>query len=240
LFRIAGREALINRFGFNNVGVDVFLQNVARSRWRGILGINIGRNADTPPERAVEDYEIGLEKVYPKASYVTVNISSPNTKGLRDLQQRDALEDLLKRITKKRGILADRHGRRVPLALKVSPDLEAGQIREIADAVKRHRIDAVIATNTTLSRDGIGGLPHAGESGGLSGAPLRDVATRVLKQFSAELKGEAALIGAGGIFSETDARQKIEAGAALVQLYTGLVYRGPGLVPECVSAFRAK
>jgi dihydroorotate dehydrogenase len=228
LFRIVGREALINRFGFNNVGVDVFLQNVARSRWRGILGINIGRNADTPPERAVEDYEIGLEKVYPKASYVTVNISSPNTKGLRDLQQRDALEDLLKRITKKRGILADRHGRRVPLALKVSPDLEAGQIREIA------------ATNTTLSRDGIEGLPRAGESGGLSGAPLRDVATRVLKQFSAELKGEAALIGAGGIFSETDARQKIEAGAALVQLYTGLVYRGPGLVPECVSAFRAK
>jgi dihydroorotate dehydrogenase len=240
LFRIAGREALINRFGFNNVGVDVFLQNVARSRWRGILGINIGRNADTPAARAAEDYEIGLEKVYPKASYVTVNISSPNTKGLRDLQQRDALEDLLKRITKKRGILADRHGRRVPLALKVSPDLEAGQIREIADAVKRHRIDAVIATNTTLSRDGIEGLPHAGESGGLSGAPLRDVATRVLKQFSAELKGEAALIGAGGIFSETDARQKIEAGAALVQLYTGLVYRGPGLVPECVSAFRAK
>jgi dihydroorotate dehydrogenase len=240
LFRIVGKEALINRFGFNNVGVDVFLENVARSRWRGILGINIGRNADTPPERAVEDYEIGLEKVYPKASYVTVNISSPNTKGLRDLQQRDALEDLLKRITKKRGILADRHGRRVPLALKVSPDLEAGQIREIADAVKRHRIDAVIATNTTLSRDGIEGLPHAGESGGLSGAPLRDVATRVLKQFSAELKGEAALIGAGGIFSETDARQKIEAGAALVQLYTGLVYRGPGLVPECVSAFRAK
>jgi dihydroorotate dehydrogenase len=240
LFRIVGEEALINRFGFNNVGVDAFLQNVARSRWRGILGINIGRNADTPPERAVEDYEIGLEKVYPKASYVTVNISSPNTKGLRDLQQRDALEDLLKRITKKRGILADRHGKRVPLALKVSPDLEAGQIREIADAVKRHRIDAVIATNTTLSRDGIEGLPHAGESGGLSGAPLRDVATRVLKQFSAELKGEAALIGAGGIFSETDARQKIEAGAALVQLYTGLVYRGPGLVPECVSAFRAK
>jgi dihydroorotate dehydrogenase len=240
LFRIVEKEALINRFGFNNVGVDAFLRNIEGSRWRGILGINIGRNADTPAERAVEDYEIGLEKVYPRASYVTVNISSPNTKGLRDLQQRDALEDLLKRITKKRGILADRHGKRVPLALKVSPDLDAGQIREIADGVKRHRIDAIIATNTTLSRDGMEGLPRAGESGGLSGAPLRDVATRVLKEFSKELQGEAALIGAGGIFSENDARQKIEAGAALVQLYTGLVYRGPALVSECVSAFRAK
>jgi dihydroorotate dehydrogenase len=240
LFRIVEQEALINRFGFNNAGVEVFLQNIARSRWRGILGINIGRNADTPAERAAEDYQIGLEKVYPKASYVAVNISSPNTKGLRDLQQKDALEDLLKKIIQKREILADRHGKRVPIALKVSPDLDNTQIREIADAVKRHRIDAVIATNTTLSRDGIEGLPHAGESGGLSGAPMRDLATRVLKAFSDELKGEAALIGAGGIFSEKDTLQKIGAGAALVQLYTGLVYRGPALVSECVSAFRAK
>jgi dihydroorotate dehydrogenase len=240
LFRIVEQEALINRFGFNNAGVEVFLQNIARSRWRGILGINIGRNADTPAERAAEDYQIGLEKVYPKASYVAVNISSPNTKGLRDLQQKDALEDLLKKIIQKREILADRHGKRVPIALKVSPDLDDTQIREIADAVKRHRIDAVIATNTTLSRDGIEGLPHAGESGGLSGAPMRDLATRVLKAFSDELKGEAALIGAGGIFSEKDTLQKIGAGAALVQLYTGLVYRGPALVSECVSAFRAK
>ena len=240
LFRIVEREALINRFGFNNVGVDAFLRNIERTRWRGILGINIGRNADTPPERAVEDYEIGLEKVYAKASYVTVNISSPNTKGLRSLQEKNSINDLLSRLSTLKEKLADRHGKRVPLALKVSPDLEGDQIREIADAVKRHRIDAVIATNTTLSRDGIEGLPHAGESGGLSGAPLRDVATRVLKQFSEELKGEAALIGAGGIFSEKDARQKIAAGAALVQLYTGLVYRGPALVPECVSAFRAK
>jgi dihydroorotate dehydrogenase len=240
LFRIVEQEALINRFGFNNAGVEVFLQNIARSRWRGILGINIGRNADTPAERAAEDYQIGLEKVYPKASYVAVNISSPNTKGLRDLQQKDALEDLLKKIIQKREILADRHGKRVPIALKVSPDLDNTQIREIADAVKRHRIDAVIATNTTLSRDGIEGLPHTGESGGLSGAPMRDLATRVLKAFSDELKGEAALIGAGGIFSEKDTLQKIGAGAALVQLYTGLVYRGPALVSECVSAFRAK
>jgi dihydroorotate dehydrogenase len=240
LFRIVEREALINRFGFNSVGVDAFLRNIERTTWRGILGINIGRNADTPAGRAVEDYELGLEKVYAKASYVTINISSPNTKGLRDLQHKDALENLLKRLVQKRQVLADRHGKRVPLALKVSPDLDHGQIGEIADGVKRHRIDAVIATNTTLSRDGIEGLPHAGESGGLSGAPLGDLATGVLKEFSRELKGEAALIGAGGIFSEKDARQKIDAGAALVQLYTGLVYRGPELVSECVSAFRAK
>jgi dihydroorotate dehydrogenase len=240
LFRIVEKEALINRFGFNNVGVDAFLRNVERTRWRGILGINIGRNADTPPERAVEDYEIGLEKVYPKASYVTVNISSPNTKGLRSLHEKNSINDLLSRLAALKEKLADRHGKRVPLALKVSPDLDVDQIREIADAVKRHRIDALIATNTTLSRDGMEGLPHAAEAGGLSGAPIRDLATRVLKQFSKELKGEAALIGAGGIFSGEDARQKIDAGAALVQLYTGLVYRGPGLVSECVSAFRAK
>lgn len=240
LFRILEKEALINRFGFNNVGVDAFLRNIGRSRWRGILGINIGSNADTPAERAVEDYETGLEKVYAKASYVSVNISSPNTKGLRDLQQKAQLEDLLKKIICKRAILAERHGKRVPIALKVSPDLDDTQIRDIADAVKRHGIDAVIATNTTLSREGIESLPHAGESGGLSGAPIRDLASRVLKTFSAELKGEAALIGVGGIFSGKDTRQKIEAGASLVQLYTGLVYRGPELVSECVSAFRAK
>jgi dihydroorotate dehydrogenase len=240
LFRIVEKEALINRFGFNNVGVDAFLRNVERTRWRGILGINIGRNADTPPERAVEDYEVGLEKVYAKASYVTVNISSPNTKGLRSLQEKNSVNDLLSRLSSLKEKLIQRHGKRVPLALKVSPDLDGDQIREIADAVKRHRIDAVIATNTTLSREGIDGQLHAGETGGLSGAPVRDMATRVLKRFSKELKGEATLIGAGGIVSAEDTRQKIDAGAALVQLYTGLVYRGPALVSECVSAFRAK
>ena len=240
LFRIPEKEALVNRFGFNNVGIDQFLRNAERSRWRGILGINIGRNADTPPERAAEDYEIGLEKVYAKASYVTVNISSPNTKGLRDLQQKNLLENLLKRLSQKRAAMADRHGKRVPLALKVSPDLDADEIRAIADAVKRHRIDAVIATNTTLSRDGVQGLAHGNEAGGLSGAPVLARSTEVLNLFKKELKNEAALIGAGGILSKDDARQKIDAGASLVQLYTGLIYRGPGLVPECVSAFRAK
>ncbi len=240
LFRLPQAQALINRLGFNNVGVDAFLQNVGRSRYRGILGINIGRNADTPPERAVDDYEICLEKVYSRASYVTVNISSPNTRGLRDLQQQDQVENLLARLSTRRERLADRHGKRTPLVLKVAPDLETGQIKAIAEAVRRHRIEGVIATNTSVSRDGVEGLPHASEAGGLSGKPLREPATRVLKLLVGELKNEATLIGAGGIFTQSDARDKIAAGASLVQLYTGLIYRGPGLVAECVSAFRAK
>jgi dihydroorotate dehydrogenase len=240
LFRLPQAQALINRLGFNNVGVDAFLQNVGRSRYRGILGINIGRNADTPPERAADDYEICLDKVYSRASYVTVNISSPNTRGLRDLQQRDQVENLLARLSARRERLADRHGKRTPLVLKVAPDLETGQIKAIAEAVRRHRIEGVIATNTSVSRDGVEGLPHANEAGGLSGKPLREPATRALKLLDDELKNEATLIGAGGIFTQSDAREKIAAGASLVQLYTGLVYRGPELVPECVSAFRAK
>jgi dihydroorotate dehydrogenase len=240
LFRIPAKNALINRFGFNNVGLDQFLRNIERASWRGILGINIGKNADTPAERAVEDYAIGLEKVYAKASYVTVNISSPNTKGLRSLQDKEAVENLLSRLSGLREKLTERHGKRVPLALKVAPDLDSREIRDIADAVKRHRIDAVIATNTTLSRDGVEGLPHATEAGGLSGSPVKARATQVLRNFSSELKGEAALVGAGGILTGEDAREKIAAGASLVQLYTGLVYRGPALVSECASAFRAK
>jgi dihydroorotate dehydrogenase len=240
LFRLPAKEALINRFGFNNVGADEVVRNIERAQWRGILGVNIGKNADTPPERAVEDYEIGLEKVYAKASYVTVNISSPNTKGLRDLQQKEQLEELLRRIMQKKEILAERHGRRVPLALKVAPDLRDEEIEDIADAVRRNRIDAVIATNTSLSRAGVTGLEHCEEAGGLSGAPIRGLATEVLRKFASRLKGETLLIGAGGILSGEDAAEKLRAGASLVQLYTGLIYRGPGLVAECASAFRAK
>jgi dihydroorotate dehydrogenase len=240
LFRLPGKEALINRFGFNNAGADEVVRNIERAQWRGILGVNIGKNADTPPERAVEDYEIGLEKVYAKASYVTVNISSPNTKGLRDLQQKDPLDQLLKRIMHKKEILTERHGRRVPLALKVAPDLRDEEIADIADAVRRNRIDAVIATNTSLSRAGVTGLEHWEESGGLSGAPIRGLATEVLRKFASRLKGETLLIGAGGILSGEDAAEKLRAGASLVQLYTGLIYRGPDLVAECASAFRAK
>jgi len=240
LFRLPQAQALINRFGFNNVGVDAFMQNVAGSRYRGILGINIGKNADTPPERAVDDYEICLEKVYSRASYVTVNISSPNTRGLRDLQQQDQVESLLARLSNRRERLADRHGKRIPLVLKVAPDLEPGQIKAIADAVRRYHIEGIIATNTSASREGVEGLPHANETGGLSGAPIRERATRVLRQFRDELRNDVTLIGAGGIVSGNDVEEKRAAGASLVQLYTGLIYRGPALVPECVSAFRAK
>ena len=238
LFRLPERQALINRFGFNNVGVDQFLRNIERTAWKGILGINLGKNADTPPERAVEDYETGMEKVYAKASYITINISSPNTKGLRDLQQHAQLEQLLQRISARRTHLAEKHGKHVPLALKVAPDLGAQEVQDIADAVRRHRFDAVIATNTTVGREGVEGLRHGTEAGGLSGAPVRNKATGVLKLFAGALRGEAALIGAGGILSGADAREKRDAGANLVQLYTGLIYRGPDLVPECVAALR--
>ena len=239
LFRIPEAGALVNRFGFNNVGVDAFLANVARSRWRGILGINIGRNADTPPERAAQDYATCLEKVYGKASYVAINVSSPNTQGLRALQEKDSLESLLARLSALRERLADEHGKRVPLVLKVAPDLNTGEIHEIAQAVRRHRIEGIIATNTSVSREGVEGLRNAAEAGGLSGAPIRQRSTAVLDSFSKNLKGEVTLIGAGGIFSAADTKDKIAAGASLVQLYTGLVYRGPGLIAECVAACRS-
>jgi len=238
LFRLPQARALINRFGFNNVGVDAFLANVARTRWRGILGINIGKNATTPAERAVEDYEHCLEKVYPAASYITINISSPNTAGLRALQEKDSLEHLLARLASLRQTLIARHQKRVPLLLKVAPDLDAEGIRAIAEAVKRHGIDGVIATNTSTSREGVEGLPHAAQAGGLSGAPILEGSTAVLRELSRSLP-QTTLIGAGGILSGADAREKFAAGASLVQLYTGLIYRGPRLVGECVSAYRA-
>jgi len=240
LFRLPEREALINRFGFNNVGLDAFIANVRRARWKGILGINIGKNADTPAERAIEDYEAGLRGVYEHASYVTINISSPNTKGLRTLQQADQVEQLLGRLSSLRTELSEKHRKRVPLALKVAPDLSDAEIEAIADALRRHGIDGLIATNTSTSRDGVAGLPYASEAGGLSGAPIRARATRVLAQFARRLGSSVALIGCGGILSREDAREKAAAGASLVQVYTGLVYRGPGLVSECASAFRAR
>jgi dihydroorotate dehydrogenase len=240
LFRLPAARALINRFGFNNVGVDAFLENVARARWRGVLGINLGRNADTPPERAADDYALGLERVYAAASYVTINVSSPNTKDLRALQERAALDALLARLVASRARLADRHGKRVPLVLKVAPDLEPAQITDVADAVRRHAIDGVIATNTSISREGVERLPHAAEAGGLSGAPIRARATQVLAALARALGGEVPLIGAGGILSGADAAQKIAAGASLVQLYTGLIYRGPALIAECATAIAAQ
>lgn len=240
LFRLPRAEALINRMGFNNVGLDAFLENLARASWRGVLGINIGKNADTPIERAADDYAACLERVYARASYVTVNVSSPNTRNLRDLQENRPLDALLARLAAQRARLAQRHGRRVPLALKVAPDLEPAQVRTIADAVRRHGVDGVVATNTSVSREGVAGLPHAHEAGGLSGAPLRERSTATLAALAAALQGEAALIGVGGILRAADAVQKLDAGAALLQLYTGLVYRGPELVAECISACRKR
>jgi len=235
MFRLPAARAVINRLGFNNEGVDRLLENVRRARYRGVLGINIGKNADTPVERAADDYLECLRKVYPVASYVTVNISSPNTKNLRDLQRDAALDGLLAKLKAEQARLADTHGRRVPLAVKIAPDLDAGQIEAIAALLRRHRVEAAIATNTTIARDAVAGLPHAGEAGGLSGAPVEQRSTRVVRELTHELRGEVPVIGVGGILSGEDARGKMAAGATLVQLYTGLVYRGPGLVRECIA-----
>lgn len=243
MFRLPAANALINRMGFNNGGVDAFVRNVQASRFYqdklGVLGLNIGKNADTPIERATDDYLACLEKVYPYAAYVTVNISSPNTKNLRQLQQASELDDLLYRLRQAQAKLADRHARHVPVVLKIAPDLDEEQIKTIAAALVRHKMDGVIATNTTTTRDAVQGLPHAQETGGLSGAPVRDLSTRVIAALHRELGGALPIIGVGGILSGADAKAKIDAGASLVQLYTGLIYRGPALVRECASALAA-
>ena len=236
LFRLPDAQAIINRMGFNNLGVDRLIENVHRSSWRGVLGINIGKNFDTPLEHALGDYTTCLRKVYPLATYITVNISSPNTKGLRDLQGSDQLGALLAGLKDEREKLAARYAKRVPLALKIAPDLDIDQIGAIADLLVKYGIDAVIATNTTISRDGVGALPHGAETGGLSGAPVKTKATQVVRELSRALAGALPIIGVGGIAGGTDAREKIEAGASLVQLYTGLIYKGPRLIAECLDA----
>jgi dihydroorotate dehydrogenase len=236
VFRLPQARAIINRLGFNNVGVDRMVENVRSARYRGVLGINIGKNADTPIECAANDYLACLRKVYPLASYVTVNISSPNTTDLRALQQAGELNQLLSALKSEQRQLADAHGKHVPLAVKIAPDLDAAQIQAIADALRQHAIEAVIATNTTTARDGVAGLLHAEEAGGLSGAPLTVRSTTVIEQLVGALAGEVPVIGVGGILGTDDARRKIAAGAQLVQLYTGLIYRGPELVTECVTA----
>jgi dihydroorotate dehydrogenase len=235
MFRLPEANAVINRLGFNNEGVDRLVENVRQAAYRGVLGINIGKNADTPIERAAEDYLACLRKVYPLASYVTVNVSSPNTQRLRELQQADELDRLLAQLKREQHALEQAHGRHVPLAVKIAPDLDTAQIRGIADALMRNEIDAAIATNTTLSRGGVETLARAGESGGLSGAPLAARSTHVLRELVKSLGGALPVIGVGGIMSAGDAAEKVAAGARLVQLYTGLVYRGPELVRECVA-----
>jgi dihydroorotate dehydrogenase len=236
IFRIPERRALINRLGFNNEGVDAFVANVARARYRGVLGLNIGKNGDTPLENALDDYLICLQRVYPHAGYVAVNVSSPNTRNLRQLQGGDDLDRILDGLSQARERLTAEHRRRVPLALKIAPDLDEEQIDVIAAALPRHGFDAVIATNTTISRDAVAGLPNGQETGGLSGGPVFEASNRVIAALRARLPQPYPIIGVGGVMSGADACAKIDAGATLVQLYTGLIYRGPTLVRECTQA----
>jgi dihydroorotate dehydrogenase len=240
LFRLPEAEALINRLGFNNGGVDAFVANVRRARFGprsgGILGLNIGRNFDTPNERAFFDYVTCLRAVHGYASYVTVNISSPNTKGLRELQGEAELDVLLGGLKAEQTKLAELHGKYTPLVVKIAPDLTAEDIGRIARTLVRHRIDGVVATNTTVDRATVAGLQYAGEAGGLSGRPLRDKSTAVIRTLAAALDGALPIIGVGGILSGEDAKEKIAAGAALVQIYTGLIYKGPELVAEIARA----
>lgn len=239
MFRLPKQQGLINRLGFNNKGVDYLLKQVDRSRYDGILGINIGKNFDTPLEKAQDDYLHCLEKVYPKASYITVNISSPNTKGLRDLQKGEALDPLLKSLKDAQNRLADLHGRYVPIAIKIAPDMDSEGLGEVADVLKRQRMDAVIATNTTISRPGLDDVDHADEQGGLSGAPLCEISTAKIAELADMIAGELPIIGVGGILEGADARAKCQAGADLVQIYTGFIYRGPELIAECAESIAA-
>lgn len=242
MFRLPQAQAIINRMGFNNGGVDAFIVNVQNAQFyqeqRGVLGLNIGKNADTPLERAAEDYLYCLEKVYPYASYVTVNISSPNTKNLRQLQGANELDDLLAQLKHAQLRLADKHKRYVPLALKIAPDMDTEQINVIANKLLQHKIDGVIGTNTTLTRESVVGLNHADESGGLSGAPVFNLSNAVIRGLKSELGNAIPIIGVGGILSGHDAQEKMAAGAELVQIYSGLIYRGPALIGECANAVR--
>ena len=240
LFRLREAEALINRLGFNNDGVEALTENIRRSRYRGILGINVGKNFDTPNERATDDYLACLRKVYPHATFVTANVSSPNTTDLRALQGPDNFDHLIAALATERDALAKRYGNRVPLAVKIAPDMNDAGIEMIADRVAARGIDAVIATNTTVSRDGVEHLPASRERGGLSGAPLKALATAVVAKLRRALPASVAIIGVGGIASAADAREKLDAGANLVQLYTALVYRGPGLVGEIVRGLASE
>ncbi|MEO7496440.1 MAG: quinone-dependent dihydroorotate dehydrogenase [Massilia sp.] len=242
MFRLPAAQGIINRMGFNNGGVDAFVANVQASRFyqnkEGVLGLNIGKNADTPIERAADDYLHCLQKVYPYASYVTVNISSPNTKNLRQLQGASELDALLSQLKEAQSRLADQHKRYVPITLKIAPDIDGEQIKNIAGALLRHKIDGVIATNTTLSRAAVEGMQHGGEAGGLSGAPVLELSNIVIRALKAELGDALPIIGVGGIMRGADAKAKMDAGASLVQLYSGLIYAGPALVRDCAAALR--
>ena len=236
LFRLPEAEAVINRMGFNNLGVDHLVEQVKKAQYKGIIGINIGKNFDTPIEKAVDDYLVGLTKVYPYASYVTVNISSPNTANLRDLQQKDQLGGLLSALKQEQQRLHQEIGRYVPLVLKIAPDMDDETIQAIAETLLAYEIDGVIATNTTIGREGVESLPHGQEQGGLSGAPLTKKSTEVVKKLYSHLGEEIPIIAAGGILNADDAQAKLDAGAKLVQVYSGLIYRGPQLVLDIIES----
>ncbi len=243
MFRLPQANAMINRLGFNNDGLDAFIANVQRARFRqngGVLGLNIGKNAATPIERAADDYLLCLAGVYPHADYVALNISSPNTTNLRALQSDAALDALLGVVQQRREQLATQHGRRVPVFLKIAPDLDEAQVDVIAATCKRHAIDGVIATNTTVVRDAVKHLLHGDEAGGLSGAPVFAASNRVIAQLRAALGSAYPIIGVGGVMSATDAKAKVAAGANLVQLYTGFIYGGPPLIDAAARALAGK
>lgn len=235
LFRIVEAEGLINRMGFNNQGVDNLVENVKKSHFGGILGINIGKNKDTPVEQGKDDYLICMDKVYPYAGYIAINISSPNTPGLRSLQYGEALDDLLAAIKNKQQELHARHHKYVPVAVKIAPDLSEEELIQIADSLVRHNIDGVIATNTTLDRKLIQGLNYCEQMGGLSGRPLQASSTEVIRRLSLELQGRLPIIGVGGIDSLMAAREKMAAGASLVQIYSGFIFKGPRLIKDIVN-----
>ena len=235
LFRVLEGEGIINRMGFNNDGVDNLIENVKNSNFKGVIGINIGKNINTPVEQGKEDYIICMEKVYPHAGYIAVNISSPNTPGLRSLQYGEALDDLLSSLKDRQEALAKKHEKYVPIALKVAPDLSDEEIESIAQSLLKYKIDGLIATNTTLDREMIKGMSHASEAGGLSGRPVQSKSTAVIAKFAQHLKGEIPIIGVGGIDSVIAAKEKIEAGASLVQIYSGFIYQGPPLVKDIVN-----
>ena len=238
MWRLPGHEAVINRLGFNNAGVDALVRNAEHARYGGVLGINIGKNKDTPNERAVEDYTLCLERVYARASYVTVNISSPNTQGLRDLQEEETLKRFCGTLRDAQERLAARHGARKPMLLKIAPDLGAAELDGIASVLLAAQVDGLICTNTTIDRTGVAGARHAQEAGGLSGKPLFEKATAVLRGMAQRLGGKIPLIGVGGILRGADAAAKVTAGASLVQFYSGMIYRGPDLIRESVEAIR--
>ncbi|MDN5368769.1 MAG: dihydroorotate dehydrogenase [Shewanella sp.] len=240
LFRIKPAKAIINRMGFNNKGVDNLVKNLLARKSKAVVGVNIGKNKDTPVEQGKDDYLICMDKVYPYADYIAVNISSPNTPGLRTMQYGELLEDLLASLKIKQKVLAEQYKKYVPIALKIAPDLSKDEIEKIADALIRNKFDGVIATNTTLSRDGVSGLANSNETGGLSGKPLNELSTKVIRQLAQCLNGQVPILGCGGILSAQDAMTKLDAGAQLVQIYSGFIYQGPKLIEDIIEAYRSR